>query len=410
MKDKIIELFVNNWPRKLIALVASIVIWFLVDETITITRTIPNIPVRVINLPGDKTVIGLMPNGVLKKRTAVTVTGKKGFIDDLSQNDLEVVINAENKKESYLATITRKNLFYLYGDQEIRRNISEVSANDVFVKISNLTTADVKVKVITIGDPPAGYQTLDVWPKVLIQKISGPKEQVELLKDQGLFLKINLSKISKDDLEALKDVQGSGEGEVSFLIPSSWKQVAIPFRDNALEPLNDPRAEYLRVELLKQDFLAVGASIPIGLYFSPSKKQKYNPSNTSIGTTHLVSEHKGIYTLNIPLYAKEVSRLFLEAVKDEVMIMINVDPDKENHLPWSIQFVDPNALEKRFVDLSLQEEAFKGIKTKYSNDHLCQRFREFMLHFTLYAEEADKPIDLSVRLENGKVLIDSFKN
>ncbi|EPP29676.1 conserved membrane domain protein, partial [Chlamydia psittaci 84-8471/1] len=43
----------------------AIIIWVLVGQTVTVTRTLNNIPVRIIDLNPDQTVLGLQSNGLL---------------------------------------------------------------------------------------------------------------------------------------------------------------------------------------------------------------------------------------------------------------------------------------------------------------------------------------------------------
>src|SRR5580704_2432523 len=98
MKALFERLFIRHWPRKLVALITAIVVWFLVSQTITITRTLSDVPVRITNVPPDKTVQGLLPNGLLSKRISVTITGSKSILQDLRPTDIEVVINADGHK------------------------------------------------------------------------------------------------------------------------------------------------------------------------------------------------------------------------------------------------------------------------------------------------------------------------
>ena len=82
MKTLLKTIFVDNWQRKLIALLAALVIWLLVNYTITETRTIPNVPIRVLNVPKDKTIEGLQNGGLLSRKITLVLTGKKSVIEN----------------------------------------------------------------------------------------------------------------------------------------------------------------------------------------------------------------------------------------------------------------------------------------------------------------------------------------
>lgn len=409
MKDFFKRFFITNWPRKLVALITAIFIWFLVSQTITTTRTFPDVPLRIINLPPDKTVVGLLPNGLLNKRVSVTVTGNKSLLKDLRQADIEIVINADGHKESWIATIDKRNLVSLNSSLDISKAITDVSANDIYIKLSKLITEEIPIIVTKpIGDPPKGFQFLDVWPKRLKQKISGPEEQVRALKERGLELTFNLNRITETELESLYTRQGKKE-EITFKIPDSWKKVAIPFKDNALEPINDPRAELLRIDFLKQELIPLGSDIPITIFFPLKYSGTINPQTYSLATNEIVQKKNGLKRLTIPLYVRDVSRLFLDVVRDNLLLVIvAAPPSMQEKLRWAIEFIDQNALEDAFVEASLkqveekyaEEESF----TKFSEQTIRYRFRDYMRNLVLFTQDGEA-LDLNPRLTANTITI-----
>ena len=58
--ENLIKSITHQWQRKLVALFAAMLLWFFVNHTIITTKTIPSVPVRIINLPNDHTVVGLL--------------------------------------------------------------------------------------------------------------------------------------------------------------------------------------------------------------------------------------------------------------------------------------------------------------------------------------------------------------
>ena len=165
MRSWLHRLFVEHWPRKLVAIVAAIVIWFLVSTSITVTRTISNIPVRVINIPKNMTIEGLQPNGLLKERMTLTMTGSKATLDTLVASDLEVVTDAEGRGERWTVEVTKRNLISLNPDIDLKRNLTSVSPGELTLQLSPLVTEKIPVQVVPVGDPPKGYIFLDVWPE-----------------------------------------------------------------------------------------------------------------------------------------------------------------------------------------------------------------------------------------------------
>src|SRR5271154_7194218 len=86
--------FFHNWQRKILALLTAIIIWIFVSHSIQETKTIANVPIRIVNLPSDKTVLGITPNGILTRRISLALTGTKDVIEDLETGDVEVLLDA----------------------------------------------------------------------------------------------------------------------------------------------------------------------------------------------------------------------------------------------------------------------------------------------------------------------------
>lgn len=409
MKELLKRLLIKNWPRKLVALVSAMFIWLLVSQTVTMTRTISDVPVHIINLPSDKTVVGLLPNGFLNRRISLTVTGSKSAVQDLRPGDIEVVINADGHKESWIASIDKRNLVSLNQDHNIRKHITDVSTNDLFIKLSRLLTDEVPVIIHNpVGDPPKGYHYLDVWPKYLTQKVSGPEEQVRALKEKGLDLTFHLDRITETELDTLYNQQGKRD-EIIFKVPETWKKVSIPFHDNALEPLNDPRAELLRIDFLKQELIPLSSELPITIFFPLKYSNTINPQTYSLETSTIVQKKNGLKRLVVPLYVRDVSRLFLEVVKNNLLFVIVAAPQNtQESLDWAVEFIDEKALEEAFLDASLKqaEEQWEGESlSKYSEQTIRSRFRNYMRKLVFFTEDG-KPLNLRAQFNANTITLE----
>ena len=118
--------FFHQWQKKLVALFIASLLWIFVNQTIITTKTISSVPVRIVNLPNDHTVIGLLPNGFLNKRMTLTLTGTKDIIDFLEPGDLEVVVDVSNQPTEGALNITKKNLISLNPDINLSHHINAV--------------------------------------------------------------------------------------------------------------------------------------------------------------------------------------------------------------------------------------------------------------------------------------------
>ncbi len=128
--------FTRNWLRKIVSLGFAIIIWILVGQSVTITRTLNNVSVRIVDLSPEQTVLGLKSNGLLDKKVSITITGNKNTVHDLRPTNLEVVISAAGHTESWIATIDKYNLVSLDEETNIRRDIQSVSADDIFIRLT----------------------------------------------------------------------------------------------------------------------------------------------------------------------------------------------------------------------------------------------------------------------------------
>lgn len=398
------HLYIQNWFKKLVSLGFAVLIWFLVGQSITVTRTLTNIPVRIVDLEPEQTVLGLQKNGLLNKKVSLTITGHKSTIQELRSSNLEVVISAAGHSEGWIAKINKHNLV-CSEQSNISKGILHIATNDLFIQLTQYVTEDVTL-IITppIGSPPKGYEYLDVWPKILHQKVSGPKEYVQALKEQDLELTFNLNKVSFEELERNRIAQGNHD-EIIFPVPEEWKKILIPF-ENAYVNLNDPQADFLRLLFLKQNFVPLDLNLPIFLFFPVKYLSTVNPQVYTLDPKDPIVLNQGIFQVNIPLYVKEVSRLFLDVVKNNLAITITMTPNSVlSPLGWAIEFMDEKTLEDTFLKETIaQEYGILHDLALIDEVSIRHRFREYLRKLSLFTKDGS-PLNLSAEIQDNKVII-----
>ncbi|SCA58418.1 Uncharacterized protein AB751O23_AB_00220 [Chlamydiales bacterium SCGC AB-751-O23] len=409
MKAYLQEFMLKNWQRKVIALLSAICVWVLVNNSITVTTNVSGIPVRIHNLPQNKTVEGLLPDMTLNRRFTLTLTGSKSVMERLSSEDLEISIDASKIDNDSPLEFTKRNLTSLNPELDLYRDLITVKHNDFSIELTNLITENIPVNInIPKGDPPRGYQFVDIWPPLLIQTISGPERQVKALKKKGLEINFNLNEISKTELENIYNTNISPDDEISFDIPQEWKRVAIPFRSYTLEDLNDPKSKQLRITFLKQEHISLNRKIPVRVFFPYSTLSKLNPNQLSLINSDLISEENGIHFLNINPYATGVSRSFLNIVKDNLELTIKAVPKStDENLPWSVEFIDSQDLENRYVQQSLELLQEKGgplFSINQKKVQLKNRFRQYVRKFELVKPNGKK-LKLDIELGPGSFTV-----
>lgn len=400
----------RNFNRKIIAVITAVIVWIFVNQSITETKTIPNIPVKVLNLPHDKTIIGLQPNGYVSQRVTLTLSGSKDVIQQLEPGDLEIHLDASNPdSDDWFVQITKKNIVSLNPSLDLRQHINQVSHQDLAIKLSNLVTEKVPILIKTPkGTAPEGYEFLDVWPEKLMQTISGPKEEIQKLRSKGIELQLDLNKISKDMIETLKNSKHDHDGEVSFPVPEKWKRVPIKFRDNATQEINDPEAQNLRIDFLKSELLPIGKEIPISIYYSLKNSAKINPKTANLVMTKNVNFRNDVAYFSLPLYVKEVSRRFLDIIRDQMEIVIIAAPKNEREfLQWSLEVIDTREMEDTYVAYAITQQKQLGTQISDPAERekvLRKRFVEFMQKLALYTADGAK-LNLVCSLDDGKITV-----
>lgn len=405
MKTFLTNLFLSHWERKLISAILSVIIWLMINHSLTSYQLFNNVAVRIINIPLGMTVEGIQPNGILTERISLTVTGNKTYLEEITANDVEIILDATDKSGEWLVTITRKNLASLNPEINLSKAISKVSPIRFPIRLTRLVTEKIPVIVTyPVGEAPRDYQFIDVWPYHLFLTVSGPEALVKQLKVKGLNLTFNLNNISHTILDSLQS--SSKSDEISFLVPDEWKQLSIPaLSDRPLE-VDDPQAKYLRIDFIRSELHPLAKSLPISLFYPPEYSLTLNPETHHLSTSGIIHQFRGLNMIRKSLYAKGASRLFVELVQDMLEISIILAPKSEKqYLDWSIQFINPKSLEDRYVAMLLSDisqEQTEAISHKKWEEYLRNRFRNYMNRFQLYKSN-DSPFDLKIEIQGDAI-------
>ncbi len=410
MKSFLKKIFIENWQRKLVALILAIITWWAVNHSLTITKTISNIPVQIINIPQGKTIIGIDSNGSLNKTINLALSGNKHLLEQLSEEDLKVVINANDQASINSFLITENNVISTNPNIKIKKNIKQVKPQYFSVQFSNLVTDKIPVNVISPhGKSPRDYSMITIWPNKFLVNVSGPEEIINKLKTSTIRLSFDLSKISRKELNALYSQKKGNSDLISYYIPTSWKKIEIPEISSMPIEIDDPLINMLRIDFIKEDALPINTKIPIQLFYSLSASNKYNPKTISLQTNNFIKLNNNIPVVSVPLYSKGVSKIFLDVVKDMMEIIISIDPSN-NKFHWNVQAILPMELEEKYLAKFLQEEKeyLSHIKIDFQEDYIRNSFRKFLHRLKLWLS-ADEKLDLNIKLENNQVVVKPYK-
>ncbi|NGX52111.1 MAG: hypothetical protein KR126chlam5_00405 [Candidatus Anoxychlamydiales bacterium] len=410
MKSILKKIFIDNWLRKILALIIGIITWFFINNSLTVTKTVGDIPVKVINLADDKTIPGMLPGGALSESHSVTITGNQNFINQINANDLEILIDLKNRTHNFTTLITKHNLISKKPTINLERSIKKVISSELTIKLSRLVKEKIPVLITKpIGEAPKGYQFLDVWPFQLNITLMGAEEIIKNLKAKGLQLTFDLSDISQNELDIINAANKRGKKDiVSFFIPTVWKKINIPSLSPYPMEIEDPNSKALRLDFIKNDLIPIDASIPVSLFFPPSTIDKFNPDTITLENTEFLKKINNYNMITTPLLAQGVSEDFISVIKERMHIVILVDPKEDvNKLVWNTQVIIPIELEAKFVNKKLAEET--DAEAKEMEPHMREAyqkniFRSYINLCRLYISPGKK-LNLEITLVGDKVQV-----
>ncbi|MCH9633534.1 MAG: hypothetical protein S4CHLAM7_02620 [Chlamydiae bacterium] len=110
MKTLIKSFFLNNWQRKLISFLLAIIIWLLVNHSLISEKTYSNIPVKIKNVANGMVIPGLKTDGNLEDTINLKIVAYKKVLDQLSPDDIQVVLDASSKDTDWVAIIQKKEV------------------------------------------------------------------------------------------------------------------------------------------------------------------------------------------------------------------------------------------------------------------------------------------------------------
>jgi hypothetical protein len=401
------SVFYYQWKRKLFACFLSIFFWFIVNHSLSTTRTLLNVPIRVVNLSPFVTIDGIETGGKLAKKINLTLVGNKKIIDSLQSSDLEIVLDATGHHNEWPILITKKNLATPYSDLDLNTGISKVVHQPFSLHLSKLVTEKITIQITNpIGEAPRGYQFLDVWPYKLELTVTGPEEVLKKTEQTDLKLTFNLSEVTKTQLDLMSQEPERGTCDVvCFPIPETWKVIRIPSLSNVPLMINDPKAKLLRFDFIRYEFLPIENKIPIYFFYHPSFLSTCNPENITIDVHQPVCYTKGVYYLDLPLYVSGVDKTFLDLVKDHIQIVVDVNAHMKQKLNWSIQIISAQRLENEYVEHFLTRFDHEDLKPVHSNlreEYFRNRFRSYMQRLRIFNTYGAK-LSINFSMENFKI-------
>jgi len=414
MKSLLINIFIKNWPRKLIALFIATIICLLVSLPKKDFKKLENISVKIINIPENKMVTGVVDD-FLEKKISFVLYGNESFLNELNSSNVMILLDAtkiinrsskeilakdftNHKSIEDIKNVIIKSKDIVYTKKHIKKHVYLHSCEILQLNFIDTVKDTIPVLVTKpIGEPPKGYKYVDIWPYYLNITVKAPEKVLQKLKTQGLKYTVNLNNISKKDLDTLS----SKNNEVSFCIPNCWKKINVPEIAYSNLQIDDPKANPLRIDFTKGELIALNEKVPISLFFPI--KSSFKPKNISLSENNFIKKRDDIFTTIPKLYTKSASD-FVDIVKDMLSLVVIVD--REKNLLWNIEFIYASKLEDKYVAKVLSEnnECYGCNDKKLQEAYVRNRFRNYMNNFRLF-DKNGKKIHLDIFIKENKIHI-----
>ncbi|MFY7843306.1 MAG: hypothetical protein ACOVOR_04750, partial [Rhabdochlamydiaceae bacterium] len=146
MKNFLHYLFIRNWQRKYFSLFISLIVWLTLHHSLTTTKILKNLSIRIVNLSENKNIVGASQDGLLNRTVSLSITGRKQILEQLSNANVEILIDAKNKPDEWTETISKKN--FKLSDLNLDLNaISQVSPINIHLKSVEMINEKLSIPI-----------------------------------------------------------------------------------------------------------------------------------------------------------------------------------------------------------------------------------------------------------------------
>lgn len=339
MKSKLhrlVALITNNFGLKLLAVIVSVGLWFVVNninDPLEKAR-FNNIPVEILNedeITNSGKVYEIIDNtGTVN----VEVTGKRSILRYITRENIRAVADLEQL--TFMNTVgidissTRNN-----SELEFKGNIDSVK-----LSIEDMKRIQMIINTSTSGDPAAGYIVGSVTPSQNIVRLSGPESVIDQI----------------DHVDAVASIDG----------------YATDINTNVELKLYDAEGNDVKSNSIKMNISTVNVSVtilatkevPLDFVISDEPAQGYIANGTieSVPSTIVLAGRKAALDAVTKFTVSDTS-LSLEGKTDDVTNIINI----RKYLPTGTQFADSSFNGNVSVLVGIERLATRDLSIPASN-------------------------------------------
>lgn len=184
---KIVGILTNNFGLKILAVIVSCVLWFVVNSITDPpqTKTFNSIPVEIINaeLVTNESKVYEVLDGT--NTVNVVVMGKSSVLSDISRDDIKAV--ADMSELTFMNTIGIKvSSVRNNSDLDFKTNIDNVK-----LSIEAVKRAEKQINASTTGEPAEGYVVGGIKLSQNVVRFSGPESLIQQIDHVDAVISVN---------------------------------------------------------------------------------------------------------------------------------------------------------------------------------------------------------------------------
>lgn len=333
---KVVRILTNNIGLKLLAVIVSCVLWFVVNN---ITDPIKpknfnNIPVEFINVDAvtnEGKVYEVLDGTNLVN---VTVTGKSSVISNISREDIRAV--ADMSELTFMNTV-RITVSSVRNNSELdfKTNIENVK-----LSIEAKTSIQKPILASTTGSPAEGYVVGKVEISENVVRFSGPESLIEEI----------------DHVEAVTNIEGSSSDINTSVDLKLYDKEGKEIKNNSIK-MNISKVNVSVTILATKD-------VPLNFTVAGEPARGYVVSEGIVSVPETVKIAGRASALDsISKISIADAALTVEDAQEPVTVVLNI----KKYLPSNVQFADSNFSGNVSVTVGIEQLVTKELRIPAKN-------------------------------------------
>lgn len=223
--------FENDFTLKIISLIIALILWMYVmsEQNPVVTRTINDIPVRLVDLDTDKFVL---KNSNENFEVKVEVKGRRDAVSKLTRDDIYAEVKMRGRIEG-------ENLIPVTVNVPENIELIKTVPSEIMVVLDAVVEEQHPVAVKLIGDPKQGFTALSPSLKQKEVLLRGPRSLIDSVKQVEVKLDITGAEQNVAGSYPVKAINAKGEEIENITYRPDVVDVVVPvvaYKDLPVKP------------------------------------------------------------------------------------------------------------------------------------------------------------------------------